>query len=132
MMNMPEILAKTKQLSLLYVEDNDEVRKYTSDLLKKFFGNVAIATDGMEGLASFEREKADLIITDINLPKMSGLEMVGEIRSKDREIMIIVLSAFNEHDYIAAAEQLGINGYMTKPLTLQQLVAKLTSLLAAE
>ncbi len=70
-----------KKLSILYVEDDDFTREEISFFLKKVCGNVTNATNGAEGLQAFQTEKFDMVITDIQMPVMNGLDMVKEIRN---------------------------------------------------
>lgn len=117
---MDTLLNRCKALHLLYVEDNDEARKYTLEMLKRFFDVISIARNGEEGLQKFKEDGHDLVITDINMPKMSGLVMISHIRAIDPNIPILVLSAHNEPDYYEDASAIGISAYLPKPLTLQQ------------
>lgn len=122
MNGLREIIEFSKPLRLLYVEDNVEVHKYTLELLKQFFEKIAVAIDGKEGLEVFENEAIDIVITDINMPKLNGLEMVKYIKSINKDISVIVLSAFNEKEYLEEANSIGVESYIMKPLTLKTLV----------
>lgn len=122
MNGLREIIEFSKPLRLLYVEDNVEVHKYTLELLKQFFEKIAVAADGKAGLEVFENEAIDIVITDINMPKLNGLEMVKYIKSINKDISVIVLSAFNEKEYLEEANSIGVESYIMKPLTLKTLV----------
>ncbi len=113
----------TKNLTLLYVEDNDESREMTKLILEEFFDTIITATDGKDGLEKFQNNTIDLIISDINMPHMNGLEMSRAIREIDENIPIILLTAFNEDSYFLEGIQIGINGYVLKPLDLEQLLS---------
>ena len=122
-----EILKISKDLKLLYVEDNEEARNSTLNFLSRFFDDIVVAVDGEDGLKKFLESKSrfDLILTDITMPKMDGLEMVKQIKEKNHDIMILVLSANNESSYFLDAIKLGIDGYLLKPLNMQQMIRQL-------
>ncbi len=108
-----------KTLTLLYVEDNRDGREATYKMLKNFFDNIIIGVDGEDGLKKFFENRVDLIITDINMPNMNGLEMIEKIREKSN-IPILILSAHNEIDYFMKSINLGIEGYIIKPIRFEE------------
>ncbi|WP_051654254.1 EAL domain-containing protein [Persephonella sp. KM09-Lau-8] len=114
------MIPETEKIKVLYVEDDPRVRETTLLLLKEFFHKILTASNGNEGLKIYQKEKPDLIITDINMPVMSGLEMVSKIREKDKDIPIIVLTAHSETDYLIQSIKLGVDGYILKPIDLNQ------------
>ncbi len=113
----------TKRLRLLYVEDNPDVRQSTLLVLREFFSNIIVAEDGKRGLELFRQQRADLIITDINMPHMDGIEMIEKIRAIDPEVPVIIISAYNESGYFIQSIRLGVDGYLLKPVELDQLLA---------
>ena len=119
---MQNILSYTKSTSLLYVEDNEEARGFTLELLNRFFDNISVAINGQEGLELFNTKKFDLIITDINMPVMGGMEMIRKIRTIDIKIPIFILSAHNEAAYLEASNNISICEYLEKPLNLKELI----------
>ena len=123
MSNMSDIIKFSKTLKLLYVEDHREARDAMLQVLNEFFDDITIAFDGEDGLDKFQSNKIDLIITDVNMPKMDGLLMVEKIRSTtttNTKIPVIVLSAFNETDYFLQSIRIGVEGYLLKPIELAQ------------
>jgi len=126
------------KINILYVEDEDEVRTLTSNVLSKFVNSVVLACHGKEGLEIFEKyngegsslDDFDLIVTDINMPKMDGLEMLEEIYKIDHNIPAIVTTAHNDADFLKHAINLRVRGYVSKPLNLHDLID--TILLAVE
>ena len=113
---------------LLYVEDNKEAREATLGILEEFFGEVYIGIDGVDGYNKFVEnyKNIDLIITDINMPNMNGIEMIGKIKESElKEVPVLVLSAHNEVDYFINSIKVGINGYLLKPIDIEQFVASL-------
>ncbi len=113
-----------KNISILYVEDEDNVRKFTYDILITLLKNVYVASNGEDGLKIFEKNKKeiDLIITDINMPKMDGLAMCYSIKKINNHIPIIVTSAYNDTDFLKKSTEIGINTYAIKPIDLFQLI----------
>ncbi len=120
MMN-EDMIEYAKNLTLLYVEDNQDAREMTSIILEDFFGEVILGVDGVDGFQKFQQHSIDLVITDINMPNMNGIEMCEKIREIDNDIPLIVLSAHNEDTYFMQSIQIGINGYILKPIDIEQL-----------
>ncbi len=85
---------KVKNLKVLFVDDERDVRHGTGIFLRKFFDNVVVCADGQEGLAAFiQDENFDVVITDIMMPIMTGVEMIKEIRKIDSNVFSIFLTA---------------------------------------
>jgi len=120
MVGLDDIIKYTFPLRLLYVEDNEHARESMMNVLEEFFGDVIIACDGQEGLEGFENNKIDLIITDINMPRLNGLEMIKEIRKTDTDVPILILSAYNESSFFLDSIKLGVDGYLLKPIVISQ------------
>lgn len=122
--NPSDILEYSRDVNCLYVEDNEIMRSVMSDLLKNYFKNLAVANDGKEGLemytSGYENGTAyDLIITDINMPKMDGLEMSREILKINDSQLIIITSAFNGQS--TKAKDLGVREILIKPIDYKEL-----------
>ncbi|MBN2826033.1 MAG: response regulator [Campylobacterales bacterium] len=111
-----------KELQLLYVEDNESVRLTNTDLFGNFFNRIDVATNGLEGLEKFTQNRYDIIITDINMPKMNGIEMIERIRKIDKEVAILIVSAYSDIEYLIHSIKVGIQGYVVKPTSIEQLV----------
>ena len=124
--NVIELIEKTKRLSLLYVEDNEEARESTLNILREFFSDITVGHDGEDGLKKFLEKHIDLIIADINMPKMNGLEMLKEIKNIREDVLCLVFSAYNEIDFFIESIKIGVEGYLLKPLDLNPLVNMLT------
>lgn len=110
----------SQQLTLLYVEDNDAARQGSTLIFEELFGRVIEAVDGHDGLEKFELNHIDIVITDINMPKINGLEMSDRIRLINPNIPILVLSAYNESTYFLESIRQGIEGYLLKPIDMKQ------------
>jgi YesN/AraC family two-component response regulator len=112
-------------ISVLYVEDNDDIRLETVRFLKRFFTALDVCKNGIEGLENYKHNKQDIVITDIKMPFMSGLEMSNEIKKLNRKIEIIVTSAFNDSDLLLKAIEIGVHQYILKPVDLSLFAATL-------
>jgi len=137
MSNFKEIVKVSKNLTLLYVEDNEDVRKATLYFLEEFFDNIIIAKDGSEGFQQFYNSnisntshKIDIIMTDINMPIESGLSMAKRIRELDEHIPILILSAYSDTNYFLESISLGIDGYILKPIEMTQFLKVLNKIIS--
>jgi len=122
MIEIDRVLANTQGLQLLYVEDNQDARTMTLMILEDFFDSIIVAVDGADGLEKFKNNNIDLVITDINMPNLNGLEMCEEIRKIDIETPLIALSANNDENFFIQSIQVGVSGYLIKPIAIEQLV----------
>ena len=119
---MKELMKFARQLNVLYVEDNEEARESTLGLLDNIFDNITTAVNGEDGLNQFRKDNFDLILSDINMPKMNGIEMITKIREIDKDIPILILSAYNESGYFIETIKQGVEGYLLKPIDLNQFI----------
>lgn len=120
-------MEKLKNIKILYIDDEDLIRSNAVEYLEFYCDNVYEAKDGLEGIEVYEKFKPDIIITDIKMPKLNGLEMVRQIRQKDKTTRIIVATAFLETSYLLDAIDLGLVKYLTKPITEDKLLPILKS-----
>jgi len=112
-------------ISVLYVEDQIDIREEFVDILSLFVDEIHVAFNGEDGFKKYQQHLPDIIITDIQMPIMSGLKMIEKIRKVDEEIPIIITSAFNDTGYLLEAISLGIEYYLLKPIMLDQLKSRL-------
>lgn len=113
-------------LDVLYVEDDKDVRDGIAMLLQKFFKTVTTAEDGQMGLDTFKAGKFDVVLTDISMPNMNGVEMSSAIKEIDYEQTIVVISAHNEGDYLISLINIGIDAFLLKPIQTEMLVKTLS------
>ncbi|PHO08935.1 hypothetical protein CPG37_12010 [Malaciobacter canalis] len=112
-----------KNIKVLYVEDENDVREFTGKTIKAIVKEIIIAADGKEGLEKFkEHLDVDLIVTDINMPKMGGLEMCAYIKEINPAIPIVITSAHNDPNFLKKAIDVGVSAYAMKPIDLYQLI----------
>lgn len=118
----PVDLEFLRRLSLLYVEDEPEVRESLARYLRRRFAKVDAAGDGARGLELYLAEPYDVVVTDVRMPGMDGLEMARRIKSVDREVPVIIVTAYNEVDYFTRAIEIGVDRYVKKPLVQEELL----------
>jgi len=115
-----------KSLTILYVEDDADVREQLAQYLRRRSGNLLLAGDGAAGLEMFHTLQPDIVITDILMPVMDGLAMVEKIRASHPHLPVIVTTAFEQSDYLMRAIDLGVDKYVTKPIDADLLYQALT------
>ncbi len=123
-----DIIKYTKDLNILYVEDNTDVQQQTLKMLLSFFEKIQLANNGKIALELFYENDYDLIITDIKMPILDGVSLIESIRINDKKIPIIVFSAHDDKDYFLKTINAGIDGYILKPYTLEQITQTLSNL----
>ena len=111
-----------KSLTVLYVEDDDEIRELLSRFLRRWVGTLHTAINGQEGVRAFTEHRPDVVVTDIKMPVMDGLEMASAIKATTREVPIIVITAYSERDYFIRAIEVGVDKYVTKPVNTDLLL----------
>ena len=125
----PEIhddFASTQRLRILVVEDDHIQRTILKQILKKLgYPNVVEATDGPQALKVLTISKPNIVITDWNMPKASGIELVTRIRRQNPTIPIIMMTAHSEKALVVEAVKAGVNDFIVKPVEPELLAAKL-------
>lgn len=122
-------LQLAKNIKVLYVEDHLESAKFSIELFENFFCSITHAVNGLEALEYFSNNSYDLIITDINMPKLDGIGLTKEIKKIDDNIPIIIISAHNETNYFIELISLGVDGFLIKPLKSTQFIKSLFKVL---
>jgi PAS domain S-box-containing protein len=118
-----------QKVTVLYVEDENEIRQNTATILGKLFKKVYIAEDGELGLDLFKKYKdeIDIVVSDINMPQKSGLKMSEEIKSCC-QVPIILTTAFTDKEYLLKSIEVDIDEYITKPFKVKDLTEKIVDL----
>lgn len=124
-MDINEIQAQTRSMRALYVEDDNEVRQQTAKILKLFFHQVIDCGDAQEGIDKFKASKAGIVFTDINMPGINGLEMIEQIKQIDPLVKTVIFSAHDESKFFTKAISIGVDGYILKPFTTEDLLSVL-------
>lgn len=112
-----------KDLLLMIVEDEDNLRKMLTNALNPYFKELINAKNGDEGLKKFKKFKPDIVITDILMPIVDGLDMAKSIKEISKSTPIIVLSAFSEKEKLLKAIDIGIDKYLVKPVDIDELLS---------
>ena len=105
-----------KNIKVLYVEDDDVARENGVEYLENFFDKVFEASNAVKALQLYEQYKPQIIITDIQMPKINGLEFIKQIRQKDKKTQVIVITAFCNQEYLLKAIELQLVKYLIKPV----------------
>lgn len=120
----------TKQnISILIAEDDTQLRQLYVEYLLLFFDTVYEASDGKKALDIYREKAPDIIISDINMPKLDGLSLIEEIRKKDQDIPIVILSAYTDQDILLQAIKLHLFEYLVKPVDSQELKELIMSMI---
>ncbi len=134
--SLNELLALTSNLHILYAEDDIVLRENTVSLLSDLFEKIDEASDGIEALSLYKQTpfEYDIIITDLNMPHMNGMELIKSVQLINPNQLIIVISAHNETEYFLESIRNNVNGYILKPIDFDQLLETLykVSTLATE
>jgi len=117
-----------KKLKVLLVEDEEKLASLLKNAIGDSFYSFSVANDGEEGLKKFLQIKPDIVITDIMMPKMTGLEMAEAIRKIDSKVPIIILSAYSEPDKFLNAIDIGVVKYFIKPFDPDELLDYIESI----
>lgn len=117
---------KLKDISILCVEDEDGIREFLVSTLKYYFKEVYEARNGLEALEIYEEYRPKIILSDIEMPKMNGLEFVKKVRQNDISTAIIMLTAYSNEEYLMNLINLNINHFILKPLNSKKLNEALT------
>ncbi len=112
-------------ISVLIVEDEVELREFFAEYLQLFFTTVYQAECGRQALEFYHSKKPDIIITDINMPNIDGLSMIGQIRKKDKKTKIIITTAHSDQEKLLQAIELQLVKYLIKPIKNDELKALL-------
>jgi two-component system chemotaxis response regulator CheY len=120
-------------MDVLIVDDSAAIRKILQRVLRQTempIGNIHEAGDGVEALALLEQQKVGLILSDINMPNMDGLEMLGKLKAMDsyKTVPVIMITTEGNQNKVMEAVSLGASGYVRKPFTTEQIKEKLTGL----
>lgn len=120
---LDKLIRNSSHLKVLYVEDEEIEREHVSKLLNLIFINIIVAKDGYEALKIYKDENIDLVITDLTMPNMSGLQLIENIKQINSKVPIVVMSAQNDDNYIYKAILAGIDSFIMKPIQLDKLIS---------
>ncbi len=112
------------KLTILYAEDDNDTANLTSLVLEDYVGRLLVAKNGQEALNLFKLHKVDLVITDILMPKMNGIELIDAIRTSSThpDVPVVITTAHTETKYLLDAIRLRVDGYILKPINVEELL----------
>lgn len=117
-----------KDITILYVEDDESIREGYKRALKKYCNHLLLASNGVEGVEMFEKHAPDIIVSDINMPKLNGIKMAKQIKEQNPNQFIIFTTAYSDSEYTVEALELQVEGYLLKPVDKVKLKERLQQL----
>ena len=120
MAEIKELIKIASSLSLLYVEDEENIAKTAINYFSKIFNKVTYAENGKKGLETYKQDNFDIVITDINMPEMNGLELARKIKEVNEKQNIIFITAYSEDRILLESIKIGIEGYLIKPIDFKK------------
>jgi len=129
--SIKKLQEQTRQYDILFVEDDPAVRGQLASLLGSLFHRVWQAGDGEEGLQLFKEHPVDLVMTDIAMPRMDGLQMARRIRALDSSVPVILTTGFSEEKFFLESIEIGVDAYLPKPIDMPLLIRTLERIVAA-
>ena len=106
---------------LLIVDDEADIREFAQNFFKKRSIHVFTASGGREALKTIDQEKPDLVLLDVRMEEMTGLEVLKTLRGKGNNVKVIMVTGVENGEAVKEAHDLGIRGYIHKPLVLEEL-----------
>lgn len=116
-----KLLEQFKNYTVLCIEDEEGIRKRLVNTLKYYFKEVYEASNGEQGYEQYWEYRPDVILSDIEMPEQNGIEIVKKIRAKDKDTIIIMVTAYSNEEYLLDLINLNINHYILKPVNSENL-----------
>jgi len=123
-------LRNLKNYRVLYAEDETIIRMNITRNLKEYFTTIYTVTDGREALDIFFKKEPDIVILDINMPYINGLDVAKRIREKNSKVPIVIITAYTDTNLLLNAVELNLTQYLVKPITkdkLDEMVLKIAN-----
>ena len=119
-------LQNLKELTVVYVEDDKDTREQTEKAIGSFFDKFLVFKNAKEALEIIEKIKTDVLITDIRMPQMNGIELVNKVRADNMDVAsIIFVTAHDDSEYLMQAISLKVDDYILKPINLLDLLERI-------
>jgi DNA-binding response OmpR family regulator len=115
------VKSELKKFVLLYVEDELDVQEIFSEFFSIYFKTVYTASNGNEALNLYNRYKPEVVILDINIPGIKGLELASMIRQKDKHVKIVMLTSYTDVELLLQAAEIDMSKYLVKPVDIAEL-----------
>ncbi len=122
MTKLGDLKSIAENFSILYVEDEEKLRKENKKFFKNIFFKVDIAQNGKEGMELYNKNIYDIVISDIVMPEMNGIEMSQKIKEINPEQDIIIVSAYSDANYLIETIKIGVDDYIMKPVNYKQIL----------
>lgn len=122
-------LERLKTLTILYAEDEEGIRENVAASLRYYVKEVIEAENGKMALELYESKHPDIVITDILMPIMNGIDLVKQIRKKDQNTPIVIISAHTDKEYLLNVVNLHLEHYVIKPVTFNDIMMVLSQCL---
>ncbi|MAD41023.1 MAG: DNA-binding response regulator [Arcobacter sp.] len=116
-----DVLEKLQNLTLLYAEDEVGIRENIADSLRYYVKEVYEANDGEEGYNLYLEKTPDIILTDIRMPNVNGIEFIKKVRQTDKKTPVVMITAHTDKEYLLQVVELHMEKYIVKPLELDEL-----------
>lgn len=129
--HLSDISLYTKNLTVLYVEDDEMLSEIMQNYIRRLFDHIETAVNGKEGLELFKTHPFDLVISDIRMPVMDGIEMARQIKAIDPEQKIVITSASDESDNLMRLIEIGVDKFVLKPIVREKLYEAIRSVCKA-
>lgn len=117
---LKELIEFSRDIRVLYVEDDEQLRQDTTRLLSTFFKSIDTAVNGQDGLEKYQAGDYQIVISDLRMPVMDGIEMVREIKALNDDQIILITSAHDESQYLLQLISMGVNNFILKPLDIKK------------
>jgi len=120
-MQQKEFLTKMKECVIVYAEDDKDIKEIISEYLRRYTPHVFVASNGEDAYEIYKQVKPNLMLLDINLPKLSGIELAKMIRKDDKQTRIIMATAYTNKEFLLDAIELKLTKYLVKPITVDEM-----------
>jgi DNA-binding response OmpR family regulator len=116
-----ELLKKLQNITILYAEDEIGIRKNIADSLRYYVKEVFEASNGAEAFELYEEKNPDIILSDIHMPVLNGIDFIKKVRLTNRDIPVVMITAHTDKEYLMEAVELHMEKYIIKPIELEDL-----------
>jgi len=125
-MNHSLFASRLKNLTILYVEDDKNIQMHIAEFLKRYTSYLYLASSGEDALKLYKKVRPDILLLDINLPGISGIDLAKIVRKNDLKTRIIISTAYTDKEFLLTAVELMLTRYLVKPVTTIELVNALS------
>lgn len=120
-----DYIVELKKLNILYVDDDEVLCSSTKNILSPLFNNVFIAENGEEAIEIFDNQKIHIVMMDVKMHNLSGIDVAKYMRDKDKNIPIFLVSSYTDVNELIEAIKLDLVDYIKKPFTFEKLLSTL-------